>query len=167
MTFDQAENAFRELHARVRSGQVMSRTEYERRTQDLALADQSGTTREIHPRSSQWMFFDGSDWQPGIPPGRVQSVVVLPPELPAAQPEQLASPESLAAPRTMELPRLVDLPMAPMRAPLAETLNPPPPPALVESPPPMQMAGPEAVPWAPESPEHSAVPISQIGRAHV
>ncbi len=108
MTFEQAEAAFRELQAHVRRGAVMSRAEFESKVQDLAVVDDRGVAWEIHPQSCRWMYFDGSDWIPGTPPGRDQSGVMLPPVLTA---------ESLAGPAAMPRRPAAEMPPAPAMPP--------------------------------------------------
>ncbi len=76
MNFDEAEAKFRELQTRVQRGEPISRANYEEEVARLAVLDERGVMWEINPRTGKWMYFDGTEWVVGRPPGRDQSTVM-------------------------------------------------------------------------------------------
>jgi hypothetical protein len=67
MEFDEAQQRFARLTARMNQGQI---TEEQYRTQvnELRVQDPSGTWWQPDPDSGGWIFWDGSAWVPGTPP---------------------------------------------------------------------------------------------------
>ena len=83
MTFEEAEARFRELHTRMERGETISRSEFEEQVSQLAV-QHDGLWWEIHPHTGKWMYFDGSGWVEGIPPGRDLSAEAPPTPMSAA-----------------------------------------------------------------------------------
>jgi len=93
MNFEEAETKFRELQVRVQRGESISRAEYEDQVSRLAVQDGHGVLWEINPRTGKWMYFDGSEWVLGAPPGRDgSSVTVAVRTAPSPAPTMRASP---------------------------------------------------------------------------
>ncbi len=124
MNFDEAEEKFRELQARVQRGEPISRAEYEEQVAQLAVQDERGVLWEINPRSGKWMYFDGAEWVGGTPPGRDQSAaapmprtssqIPIPPSSSYTPPPNtpLSPTRSASAPSARTLLRSPQRPMA-------------------------------------------------------
>ena len=73
MTFDEAEERFRDLYNQMQRGAGSSHSAYEEQVSKLAVQDKQGVWWEIHPYTARWMYFDGLRWVESAPPGRTQS----------------------------------------------------------------------------------------------
>src|SRR5947207_3282504 len=68
MDFVSAENKFNELQARIRRGEAMSEDQYQEELAKLMVQDDSGVFWSLEPGTGRWLFFNGTEWVPGMPP---------------------------------------------------------------------------------------------------
>jgi hypothetical protein len=78
MTFDEAENKFRELRARIQQGESIGTPGFEEQVGQLAVIFDE-VWWEIHPYTGRWNYFDGMEWIESVPPGRPSSIVEMMP----------------------------------------------------------------------------------------
>ncbi len=119
MNFEEAERKFRELRARIESGEPISRTTIEELVSQLTVTHQ-GVSWEIHPRTGKWMYFDGAQWVEGTPPSRTGQVEWRPTTPPPPPPEFAPPPKSMPEPASSRArARRKVLATAPDGAPIA------------------------------------------------
>ncbi len=94
MDFSEAERRFQELQARIQRGEPLTEEQYQEEMQKLMVQDEHGTFWSPEPGTGQWLYFNGTEWLPGTPPGRGGTAQPLPPTMggPEAGPAQAASP---------------------------------------------------------------------------
>ncbi len=68
MDFSQAEEQFNELQARVQRGEPLSEDQYQEELAKLMVQDDHGTFWSLEPGTGRWLYFDGTEWVPGMPP---------------------------------------------------------------------------------------------------
>lgn len=67
MEFDEVESRYQALALQARDGRI-SRDEFVRQVNDLAIQDGSGRWWQPDPQQGGWIFWDGVQWRPGTPP---------------------------------------------------------------------------------------------------
>lgn len=68
MDFVTAEEKFNELQARIRRGEPMSEDQYQEELAKLMVQDDSGVFWSLEPGTGRWLYFNGTEWVPGMPP---------------------------------------------------------------------------------------------------
>src|SRR5512136_2818702 len=92
--FSEAENKFRELQARVQRGEPLSEDQYQEELAKLMVQDDHGTFWSLEPGTGRWLYFDGTEWVPGVPPRPGARVTPLPPPPSHAEPEPMPTSAS-------------------------------------------------------------------------
>ncbi len=87
MDFVTAEEKFNELQARIRRGEPMSEDQYQEELAKLMVQDDSGVFWSLEPGTGRWLFFNGTEWVPGMPPKQT-----VPPVMPAMPPPVVEVP---------------------------------------------------------------------------
>jgi hypothetical protein len=124
MSFEEAEIRFREIQARVQRGEPINRAQYEELVGQIAVQDGNGTLWEINPRTAKWMYFDGAEWQEGVPPGRVSKFVFPGSDLgnsSSLQPSETSVKPPRGAPASPRLPDMRDSPQSNTPSPSERT----------------------------------------------
>jgi hypothetical protein len=68
MDFVTAEEKFNELQARIRRGEPMSEDQYQEELAKLMVQDDTGVFWSLEPGTGRWLYFNGTEWVPGMPP---------------------------------------------------------------------------------------------------
>lgn len=68
MDFVTAEEKFNELQARIRRGEPMSEDQYQEELAKLMVQDEAGVFWSLEPGTGRWLYFNGTEWVPGMPP---------------------------------------------------------------------------------------------------
>src|SRR5919202_5369430 len=84
MDFNEAEQRFRELQARVQRGEPLSEDEYQSELAKMMVQDDRGVFWSLEPGTGRWLFFNGTEWVAGTPP-RPAGQVEAPPARPFAE----------------------------------------------------------------------------------
>lgn len=79
MDFVTAEEKFSELQARIRRGEPMSEEQYQEELAKLMVQDDSGVFWSLEPGTGRWLYFNGTEWMPGIPPKQAAPPPMMPP----------------------------------------------------------------------------------------
>ena len=70
INFSEAEDKFRELQARVQRGEPISEEQYQEELARLMVQDDHGIFWSLEPGTGRWLFFNGTEWVAGTPPGQ-------------------------------------------------------------------------------------------------
>lgn len=109
--FNEAENQFRELQARVQRGEALTEDQYQEELAKLMVQDDHGVFWSLEPGTGRWLFFNGTEWVPGTPPRPARPAEPVPaaapqpeptPVMPVATEAAPAQPYSAAEPPTVE-----------------------------------------------------------------
>ena len=68
MDFNEAEQRFQELQARVQRGEPLSEDQYQEELAKMMVQDDRGVFWSLEPGTGRWLFFNGTEWVPGTPP---------------------------------------------------------------------------------------------------
>jgi hypothetical protein len=79
MDFVTAEEKFNELQARIRRGEPMSEDQYQEELAKLMVQDDSGVFWSLEPGTGRWLYFNGTEWMPGMPPKQAPAPVMVAP----------------------------------------------------------------------------------------
>ncbi len=102
MDFVTAEEKFNELQARIRRGEPMSEDQYQEELAKLMVQDDSGVFWSLEPGTGRWLFFNGTEWVPGMPPKQAPAPAMPPvAETPSYQPPSYEAP-GYQAPQSFE-----------------------------------------------------------------
>jgi len=78
MDFVTAEEKFNELQARIRRGEPMSEDQYQEELAKLMVQDEAGVFWSLEPGTGRWLYFNGTEWVPGMPPAPTAPPPVAP-----------------------------------------------------------------------------------------
>lgn len=94
MDFVTAEEKFNELQARIRRGEPMSEDQYQEELAKLMVQDDSGVFWSLEPGTGRWLYFNGTEWVPGMPPKQSAP----PPMMPVVNTPMVEIPNTYEAP---------------------------------------------------------------------
>jgi hypothetical protein len=103
MDFVTAEEKFNELQARIRRGEPMSEDQYQEELAKLMVQDESGVFWSLEPGTGRWLYFNGTEWVPGMPPKQA-APPMMPGVPPAADTASTYEPPLYQAPPSYEAP---------------------------------------------------------------
>lgn len=78
MDFVTAEEKFNELQARIRRGEPMSEDQYQEELAQLMVQDDTGVFWSLEPGTGRWLYFNGTEWVPGMPPKQTTPSPMMP-----------------------------------------------------------------------------------------
>jgi Bacterial SH3 domain len=109
MDFVSAEAKFNELQARIRRGEAMSEDQYQEELAKLMVQDDSGVFWSLEPGTGRWLFFNGTEWVPGMPP---KQQAAPPPVIPTMTTPVVEPPATYEAPLYQAPPSIDQTPTA-------------------------------------------------------
>lgn len=115
MDFVTAEEKFNELQARIRRGEPMSEDQYQEELAKLMVQDDSGVFWSLEPGTGRWLYFNGTEWVPGMPPKQSTP----PPMMPVVGSPMTDTPSAYDAPLYQAPSSSYDAP-PPLEQPAAE-----------------------------------------------
>lgn len=94
MDFVTAEEKFNELQARIRRGEPMSEDQYQEELAKLMVQDDTGVFWSLEPGTGRWLYFNGTEWVPGMPP----TTPAAPPPMPTMTAPIIETPQTYEPP---------------------------------------------------------------------
>lgn len=105
MDFVTAEQKFNELQSRIRRGEPMSEDQYQEELAKLMVQDETGVFWSLEPGTGRWLFFNGTEWMPGMPPKQTAPPPAMPVmNTPANEPPPANEQPAAQAPTHYEAP---------------------------------------------------------------